>query len=60
MSKRRGTQHRRRPKPTRNTIATPEGYVVFTDLDGAEHLVYDPDLRAAMRHNCPICREEDQ
>jgi hypothetical protein len=38
--------------------ATPEGFVIWTDADGTETLVYDPELREAMRDGCAICNGE--
>ncbi len=62
MSKRRGTQHRRANRRAHSTAedagATPEGFVIWTGADGVDTLVYDPELRAAMRHDCPICNGE--
>ncbi len=59
MSKRRGTQHRRR-RPTREraTLATPAGFVMYVDGEGVESMVYAPELRQALRHECPICNAE--
>jgi len=58
MSKRRGTQHRKQKRRPHHEAITPEGFVEYVDPDGVEHLIYDPELRAAMRDNCPICRGE--
>jgi hypothetical protein len=39
--------------------ATPEGYVIVPGPDGADELVYAPQLRQAMRDSCPECQEGD-
>lgn len=36
----------------------PQGCVVMGDSEG-EWLLYAPDLVAAMRHDCPICRGDE-
>lgn len=61
MSKRRGTQHRRTKRHQRRGLLdgpTPEGFVVFTDRDGKDRLLYAPEMRAALREHCDLCDGE--
>lgn len=62
MSRRRGTQHRKRRRPAGHLSVdpfdVPEGFVV-ADFGDGEFLLWAPDLVEAMREACPCCRGDD-